>query len=269
MTLLKRRLWMKIKKIHLSNRIVSILFKIKKLFLLGYVLLGIIYLIYLFLSLPTGGCTYIGLWWMVGFLIIYFIFRFIGKPTVYLTTAMINVYHLVNTDYWLKVTWVKKTSKNETIYDVVYFDNDKQVMMETLSETLFIRKIGENSTHYKTRKESVSVFLESDKFKTIAMLFKSSFLEIEGEVEIDLSDLEGPLGHSFLSMRMELEQRYEVCQYDKKCMKENNIAFIKEHYLEALVHELNQTNANCHFEILKLSPDTHKTDVLGESSFRE
>ena len=254
------------KTIHLSNKIVSIIFALKNVLLGLYILLG---LLCVFLCLFLDGYAYIGLWWMLGFLLIYVIAKLTKKPTVYLTKSIISARHYINDAYWLKVAYVKKMAINETIYDVVYFDNDSQVMTETLSEALFKRKIGENSTHYKATKQNATTFLETNRINTVVTLLQLPFLEIGGEVVLDLYDFSDPYGRSSYCIIEELVQRFEVIQYDQKRIDENYIEYLKNVFLEHLVVELNRMNTKYHFELLTLSPETHKTDTLGESSIRE
>ena len=166
------------------------------------------------------------------------------KRTVYLTTDLVTVYETFKEDYWLAVSYKKRSTKDETVYDVVYFDEGKQVLTETLTENRFAKKIGEGSTYFKTVKRECSFSFGIDKIKGVIYWLKSPWLCIEEEGIVPLCGLYNYsfTGHS--SVVEELNKKYKITLYGIEAVKPQEREYLdclKEDYLHHVAAYMNSS----------------------------
>ena len=189
------------------------------------------------------------------------------KRTVYLTTDLVTVYETFKEDYWLAVSYKKRSTKDETIYDVVYFDEEKQVLTESLTEKRFLEKIGEGSTHYKTVKRNCTFYIRADEVKGIRCWLKTPWLCIEEEVIVPFSSIyayyHGNRGICVIGE--ELMDTIFPARYGSEAVKPfeaDYLDYIKENLLQHIAAAMNS------FRFFKSNGFEVNAIVLSEKNFK-
>lgn len=123
-------------------------------------------------------------------LCVVFDFLYVRKKVVFLLLPEMVEYYSSQRDYWLEVKFKKKITKTEILYDVAYFDDGRQIHTESLSESKFKQKIGENATHYITKMRDTTLILPGDTvINAEKKLMTTPWLSIYEEISISLKDL--------------------------------------------------------------------------------